>query len=295
MEIRVSLSGEGPEAAGLNGLAGVGLLRGEFIFRARGEYLSVPGALVQLQDYLRRACSAFSEGPVWYRLADLWSDEAKTLAGSPTEPEEPNPILGLRGVRRGLTYRAALNAELGAVTEIAQRHGNLHLLLPFVQDADEFAAVAAEAANHGWPNRIGSMVEIPSAVLDARRLVDAGATNLLVGLNDLTSLMLGRERSEPGLKLHRAVWWAIDHLANTLPAGVEWGIGGSLSPALLDRARQAGAPYVTIHYAELPKLLGTDAKLLEDREHVRNVKAKTRAAKEAQAGRAHGPHDEGVR
>jgi hypothetical protein len=39
------------------------------------------------------------------------------------------------------------------------------------------------------------------------RMVTVGTSNLLIGFNDLSSLMLGRERGGDELKLHRAMWW----------------------------------------------------------------------------------------
>lgn len=279
MQIRVSLSGEEPTAKPLQELDGVGLLRGEFIFRARGEYITIKAALDELQGYLERTCLAFSPRPIWYRLCDFWSDEANVLIGNNLQEEEGNPIVGLRGIRRGLAAPDTLRRELAAVAEVAMRFDNLHVLFPFVQDADELAEGRRFLEEIRWPNRFGTMLEIPSAVFEATRFVEAGASNLLVGMNDLTCLLLGRERGSPALKLHRAVWWAIDHLAASLPINTEWGIGGSLTQEILAEAQLRGVPYVTLHYADLPHLLNTDPGDLPDLNLVRVVKTKTQEMK----------------
>lgn len=77
-----SLSGEDPANPALQSLAGVGLLRGEFIFRSRGQPVDHPAAMQALGDYLERTCQAHAKKPVWYRLCDLWSDEADALSQS---------------------------------------------------------------------------------------------------------------------------------------------------------------------------------------------------------------------
>lgn len=281
MELRLSLSGESLSGLASLPIAGVGLLRSEFLLRERCESICLPKAQEALGRYICEVAAEFSDRPVWYRLTDLWSDEAATLKGSAIEPREQNPILGLRGLRRGFKYPELLRIELSLIAELSRQHRNLHLLMPFVQDADEFARVSDLAAQLGHRNRIGSMLEIPAALVDASRFAAAGATNLLVGLNDLSCLMLGRERGSNDMKLHRAIWSLIERLTCELPSLCEWGIAGSLSKAVLERAEQAGAIYASVHYAEAAGLLSLPLELLPDVDHVKRVKGITRDAKRA--------------
>ena len=134
LHFRLSLSGEPVDGLAEMPFEAVGLLRGEFLLRERLESLRVPAAREALQRYLDRVTREFAGRPVWYRLVDLWSDEAATLAGTPPEQREHNPMLGQRGIRRGLADRRLLEAELALVTEVARDHPNLHILVPFVQD-----------------------------------------------------------------------------------------------------------------------------------------------------------------
>lgn len=71
MELRLSLSGESPNESELTALAGVGLLRGEFILRDLEKDISQPSCQRALQTYLEELSIAFSPKPVGYRFIDL--------------------------------------------------------------------------------------------------------------------------------------------------------------------------------------------------------------------------------
>lgn len=278
MEYRISLSGERAGERPVQRMSGVGLLRGEFLFRDREVYVTDAQARADLAAYVASVCAAFGDRPVWYRLSDFWSDEANVLAGNAHVLDEGNPIIGVRGVRRILAYPEDSGLEIDALARVARSHASLRLLVPFVQDGDEMAEAVRLCRSAGWKGRMGSMLEIPSAIFGAADIVRAGATNLLVGLNDLTSLLLARERGPSEMKLHAAVWKSIAMVQQSV-AGTEWGLAGSMSPAIVERAEARGVPYVSVHYAELPTVLGAPEEELSDIHLVRDVKEKTRAAK----------------
>lgn len=278
MDIRISLSGERPTEPPVKNLSGVGLLRGEFLFRDREVYVTNEQARADLAAYVSGVCRAVTGKPVWYRLSDFWSDEANVLQGNPHIEDEANPIVGIRGIRRALAHPEDFSLEVDAIADVARAHSNLHLLFPFVQDGDEMAEGVQLCRRAGWRNRFGSMLEIPSAIFCATDIVKAGATNLLVGLNDLTCLLLARERGSNEMKLHEAVWKAVAVVKDSI-AGTEWGIAGSMSREIVRRAESRGVPYVSVHYGELPNVLGVPPAELADLDLVRRVKEKTRAAK----------------
>ena len=278
MDFRVSLSGERPTEPPVRNLSGVGLLRGEFIFRDREVYVTDQHARADLVRYVSMVCDAFANKPVWYRLSDFWSDEANVLRGCEHIVVECNPIIGNRGIRRALAHPDDFSLEIEAIANVARSHTNLHLLIPFVQDGDEMAEAALFCRRAGWRGRLGSMLEVPSALFCAADLVRAGATNLLLGLNDLTSLLLARERGLVELKLHDAVWKAVSTARDAIQ-DTEWGVAGSMSRAIVERAAAHGAHYVSVHYEELPDVIGTPVTALADVNFVRQVKEKTRAAK----------------
>ncbi len=279
MELRISLSGEAPDAAVLDRFAGVAMIRGEMILRHRGEHWTMPAAAGAVERYLVAVCERFAPRPVWYRLADLWSDEAATLAGAGDIEIGENPVIGIRGTERMMRDLAVRDIELGMLSAVAARFPCLHILAPFIHDAAEFEEFAREMRARKWPNRLGSMIEVPAAVIEAAAIVEAGASNLFVGLNDLTSLTLGRDRGTPELKLHPAMWRSIAQVAEAAWGCAEWGVGGSLTRALVDRAEASGANYAALHYAELPALLDIPPERLPDLDFVRTVKLLTRERK----------------
>ena len=279
LRYRLSLSGEAVDGLAAMQFEAVGLVRGEFILRERLESLRVPAAREALQRYLSRVAEEFQSRSVWYRLVDLWSDEAAVLAGTPHEEREHNPMLGQRGVRRGLADHALLQTELRLVVDVARQHRNLHILVPFVQDAGEFSDIAEKAIAAGHPNRLGSMLEVPSALLDAGAFARAGATNLLIGMNDLSCLLLGRDRGPKDMKLHAALWRLIKEARDALPSGIELGIGGSLGAEVLARADAAGIQYASLHYSEAAALLSLPAAAFPHAGHVRRIKEVTVKAK----------------
>ena len=294
MKYRLSLSGEAVVAAERalhDRFDGIGLIRGEYLQRAEQEFIERPTMQRRLGDYVHEVASAYDPRPVWYRVADLWSDEANPLDGVDFVAQEDNPVVGIRGIRRGLLHPQALRTELALLSEIGRAKRNLLILFPFVGDADEFSRALDYAEAQGWHGPAGSMVEIPSAVLDAQRLIQRGATNLLVGLNDLTCLMLGAARGTPFYdKRHRAVQWALGEVANEAGQACEWGIGGSLTKNLLEAARSLGAHYATLHYHELPELIDVPSQQLHALGWVDSVRRITRAAAQSSRLRERAKH-----
>ena len=55
-----------------------------------------------IADNVKIVVDAFYPKPVWYRTLDAPTDEFITLDGGENEPEEHNPMLGWRGIRREL-------------------------------------------------------------------------------------------------------------------------------------------------------------------------------------------------
>jgi phosphoenolpyruvate-protein kinase (PTS system EI component) len=277
MRQRLSLSGEIPPAAIMERFEGVGLIRSEYLVRSQGRFITRPEAQQHLADYLRKVATACPSGPIWYRTTELTSQEANTLDGVDRVYHEADFMKGRRGVRRALELPDAFETEVRVVAEVARDHPNLHLLLPFVRDAADFSFATALLERVDWPNRFGSMIEIPSALLETDKLISLGATNLMLGLNDLSSLLTGTSRQDQDMKLHPSVWWAVETLRDAAGPTVEWGVAGNLSQPVLERAEITGVPYVSMHYSELPQLLGVPADELPDLDLVKRTKAYTRA------------------
>jgi pyruvate, water dikinase len=147
--------------------------------------------------------AAFYPKPVIVRTSDFKSNEYRNLiAGQYFEPQEENPMLGLRGACRYYDqhYREAFVLECKALKKVREVMGftNVTIMLPFVRTIAEAKKVLELMATHGLVRgeaelKIIMMCEIPSNVL----LIDEFSAlfdGFSIGSNDLTQLTLGVDR-----------------------------------------------------------------------------------------------------
>jgi phosphotransferase system enzyme I (PtsI) len=195
------------------GAAGVGLYRTEFLFLQRSE---LPDEEEQFRAY-RDVVMGMNGQPVTIRTLDVGAD--KTDRTGLTLKDEPNPALGLRGVRLSLTRRALFETQLRAVLR-ASAYGRVRLLLPMVTCAEEVVAVRREVARVTAALRdegrvladdvpLGVMIEVPAAALALPGFI-RDVDFLSVGTNDLVQYLLAVDRNHEGLgrlytPLHPAV------------------------------------------------------------------------------------------
>lgn len=280
MNFRLSLSGELPTPSVAEFFSGVGLLRSEFVLRRHGASLQQHDVQEALTQYVTAVCELFQGKPVWYRLVDLWADEAATLTTDKTYIVEQNPMLGIRGLRRARVDQDAFRIELGILGALGERFDNLHIIFPFIQDHTEFDYFASVLKDMKWPNRYGAMLEVPSALLEVEQLISSGASNLVFGLNDLSCLTLGQDRGTDAIKLHPALWRLINLAIADISGRCEYGVAGKLSLEILEKVGEEAVDYTSLHYGQLPELLNNPAFLeLEDINLVSQIKRQTNLAK----------------
>jgi len=148
--------------------------------------------------------AAFWPRPVTVRFSDFKTDEYRNLLGGDLfEPQEANPMLGLRGASRYYhdSYAPAFALECLAMKKVRDEMGltNVELLIPFIRTVEEATAVLNEMKQNGLVRGVNGlkvlmMIEVPANVL----LIDIFSRyfdGFSIGSNDLTQFTLSVDRN----------------------------------------------------------------------------------------------------
>jgi phosphoenolpyruvate-protein phosphotransferase/dihydroxyacetone kinase phosphotransfer subunit len=180
------------------GAEGVGLYRTELCFLDR---VAAPAISDQVSAY-RAVLSKFGGRRVVVRTLDAGSDKALPFLGY---AEEPNPALGVRGIRTATTYPEVLHDQLKAIKEAAEAESaEVWLMAPMISTVAEVRSFTQAARGAGLPIA-GVMIEIPAAVLEAGEILEE-VDFVSIGTNDLAQYTFAADRNSADLAVLNDPW-----------------------------------------------------------------------------------------
>ena len=193
---------------------GVGLFRTELCFLDRRDEPSVEEQAQVYADVL--APFAGADRHVVVRTLDAGSD--KPLAFATLEDEE-NPALGVRGLRLAVSNPRLLERQLDGIAAAAESSGaDTWVMAPMVATVAEAKDFADQVRARGL--RAGVMIEVPSAALQAERILEV-VDFLSIGTNDLTQYVMAADRLASDLAHLTDPWQpaVLQLVAHTAEAG----------------------------------------------------------------------------
>lgn len=210
------------------GAEGIGLFRTEFLFLHRNE---APTEDEQYAAY-RSVLETMEGRPVVVRTLDIGGDKPLPYLDLPTEP---NPFLGVRGLRLCMDRPELFTVQLRALLRAAT-HGDLWIMLPMIATQEDLfwakqqitavaKALKSEQIAHRTDVPIGIMIETPAAAMTADILAQDVAF-FSIGSNDLTQYTMAADRglAELAKRYPHDAPAVLRLIARTVEAGKQAGI-----------------------------------------------------------------------
>ncbi|WP_049998391.1 pyruvate, water dikinase [Halococcus sediminicola] len=206
-EVKVNVSiPEAAERAAATGADGVGLLRMEHMILSTNKtpekYIDDHGEEAYIEEIvegIRGVAEEFYPRPVRVRTLDAPTDEFRQLEGGESEPDEHNPMLGYRGIRRSLDRPDVFVHELEAFRQLyGMGYDNVEVMFPLVNDVEDVIQarnLMEEAGIDPDKRSWGVMIETPASALCIEAMADAGIDFASFGTNDLTQYTLAVDRN----------------------------------------------------------------------------------------------------
>ncbi|UQU64440.1 phosphoenolpyruvate--protein phosphotransferase [Couchioplanes caeruleus] len=175
-------------AAELAGAAveGVGLFRTELLFQ---HHIDPPTTAEQIDAYAG-VFAAMPGRQVIVRTLDAGADKPLPFL---RDHDEPNPALGIRGLRVARRRADILRTQIAAIAAAARAStARVAVMAPMVTTVSEAAQFTALCRDAGLPT-VGVMIEVPAAAVRSAEILQV-VDFLSVGTNDLSQYAFAADR-----------------------------------------------------------------------------------------------------
>ncbi len=255
MNYRVNLSAENIEDMDLSNFKGVGLIRSEFILWNSENYITEIQCQDDIEAYCEMVCKKFQNEEIWYRTYDLATDQMSALKGFIHNAREKETLLGIRGARHSLMYVQDFRKELAAFYRVARKYHNLNILFPFISSTTELESCLSELESINYQNKVGIMAEIPSVIILLDEFIEMGISNVTIGINDLTSCILGTNRNRLHDICHKAVLKVIrEAIEKCKRKNIQVSVAGNMTSEFVEFMKEYDPDYLILQIRELDLL-----------------------------------------
>lgn len=242
---------------------GVGMIRGENLCISKMQYFTLQDFCTYVTNYLCLIAHIFPNHDVWYRTADLVPHQVNLLSGCDADIDPQNYLIGTKSVRRNLFNDDTKNTficEIKAFMEAYKKNNNLCLLIPYLTNPEEYEEILKIVRGLGYFGKIGIMLEVPSTIIRIDEFDSLGVENYTLGVNDLTSCILGASRDIPIYSINNpAVLEMIKYtLKRVHSLGKPLTVAGYLNKTMVEFLKEIQVDKINIHYNDIPKIFDVE-------------------------------------